>query len=475
MPSNIEPDHATEKNKVQAGKMIKLNQTGWATYDELRAITLRSLLRFTMPISVLLFCATFNWSYAEWLSPVWGYLGLTYRSPDPTLVMLGYVLAMALCVFSPRRIQRPSQVIYWLLYFTVFIPGLFAPLFMQLDQKLTLMLLQLSLASGMLAIALSYRIRLLKLPRYPIRPNLFWAMFFIAFLFCNATLLVIFRDNLHFASLKEVYTVRAEAAKIGTESFGIAYVSGALSSVMNPFLIAYGLSVRRRKMIALGFLGQILVYTTAAMKSVLMSPVLIVVFYYSLKRDRGGWAPKVALLFTSLFCVLTILTIGKPDGLFFNLASATLLRSFALPGLFIGQYQYFFETFPHTYLGHVNGINLILPTAYSLPTGKLISSFFLGGGGENGSMDANACFFAFDGIAGFGLPGIPVMGALCAAMFSVLDSSARKYSIAFSASALTMCTVSLTNSSLFTTFLSGGVMAFMLLFVFMPRSALDAT
>jgi hypothetical protein len=455
-------------------KMNKLNQTGWATSGGPRPITLRSLLRFTMPISVLLFCAAFNWSYAEWLSPVWGYLGLTYRSPDPTLVMLGYVLALALYVFSPRRIRRPSQVIYWLLYFTVFIPGLFAPLFMQLDQKLTLMLLQLSLASGMLAIALSYRIKLLNLPRYPVRRNLFWVIFLITFLLCNALLLVIFRGNLHFASLKEVYTVRAGAGKIGTESFGIAYVSGALSSVMNPFLIAYGLGLRQRKLIALGFLGQILVYTTAAMKSVLISPVLIIVFYYSLKRDRGDWAPKVALLFTSLFCVLTILVIGKQEGIFFNLASATLLRSFAMPGLFIGQYQYFFETFPHTYLGHVNGINLILPTAYNLPTGKEVSSFFLGGGSENGYMNANASFFAFDGIAGFGLPGIPIMGALCAAMFSVLDSCARKYSIAFAASALTMCTVSLTNSSLFTTFLSGGMMAFMLLFVFMPRSALDA-
>ena len=284
-----------------------------------------------------------------------------------------------MCIFF-AEIQRPSQVIHWLLYFTVYIPGLFVPLFMQLDSGFTLFLIQMSLASGMLVIALSYRLKLLNVPRYPIRPSLFWAMFFFAFLVCNVILLVIYRGNLHFASLKEVYTVRAEAAKIGTKSFGIAYVSGALSSVMNPFLIAYGLSVRRRKIIALGFLGQILVYTTAAMKSVLMSPVLIIVFYYSLKRDRGGWAPKLALLFTSLFCILTTLAIGKQEGIFFNLASATLLRSFAMPGLFIAQYQYFFETFPHTYLGHVNGINLMLPTAYSLPMGKEVSSFFLGEG-----------------------------------------------------------------------------------------------
>ena len=34
-------------------------------------ITLRSVLRLTMPGWVLLYCAGFNWSYAEWLSPIW--------------------------------------------------------------------------------------------------------------------------------------------------------------------------------------------------------------------------------------------------------------------------------------------------------------------------------------------------------------------------------------------------------------------
>jgi hypothetical protein len=436
-------------------------------------ITLRYILRLSMPLSVFLYCASFNWSYVKWISPAWDYLGLTYKSPDPLLSVVGYFLAATVCTISPLRIRRPSQVIYWILYFVVYIPGLFVPLYVHLDQSLTLLLIQLSMTGGMVLIALSYRLKLLQVRHHPLEVKLFWAVFFICFVVCSSILLFVFRGNLHLASLSEVYDVRFKAGQIARENLGITYVSAALSSVMNPFLIGYGLSARRRGLVALGVAGQVLVYATAAMKSVLISPALIIFFFYSLKKDRGGWAPKMSLWLAGVFFALTALVIGTSQGLLFNLASATLVRNFALPGLFIGQYQYFFESFPHTYLSHVAGVNLLIPDPYALATGKEIGGFYAGTSGKYGAPNANACFFAMDGIAGFGLAGIPIMGVICALMFSAVDSCARKYPIAFSASVLLMCAVSLTNASLFTTFLSGGFMAFILLFVFMPRNLVE--
>ena len=72
-------------------------------------------------------------------------------------------------------------------------------------------------------------------------------------------------------------------------------------------------------------------------------------------------------------------------------------------------------------------INLLISDPYALSTGKEIGGFYAGNSGKYGAPNANACFFAMDGIAGFGLAGIPVMGVICAVMFSVLDSCARKY------------------------------------------------
>ena len=107
-----------------------------------------------------------------------------------------------------------------------------------------------------------------------------------------------------------------------------------------------------------------------------------------------------------------------------------------------------------------------------MPLGLEIGNFYTDAGSGH-IQDANANFFAFDGIAGFGLPGIPMMGLVCAAMFWALDCCTRRYPIAISASALTMCTVSLANVSLFSAFLGGGFMLWMLLFVFMPQHLLS--
>ena len=219
-----------------------------------RTISMHSALRFSMPLAILLYCAGFNWSYVRWVSPTWSYMGLTYNSPSPALLVVGYVMAAVQCALSPRTIRRTSQVIYWILYFNVYIPGLFVPLYVQLDTSLTLLLLQLSLTGGMLLIALSYRIKLVGFRRHSVSLGLFWSIFSSLFALCNVILVVTSRHDLHFASMSEVYASRFRASAILQESVALTYVSSALSNVMNPLLIAYGLSVGRYRPVALGVL-----------------------------------------------------------------------------------------------------------------------------------------------------------------------------------------------------------------------------
>ena len=139
-------------------------------------VSLRALLQISMPLSVLLYCAGFHYSYVNWVSPVWAYEGLTYTSPSPALLILAYTLAVLLSIISPPKLQRPSHAVYWLLYFPVYIPGIFVPIFIQLDGGLALLALQLSLTGGMLAIALFFKLPLLTFRRHPISPGLFWAI-----------------------------------------------------------------------------------------------------------------------------------------------------------------------------------------------------------------------------------------------------------------------------------------------------------
>jgi hypothetical protein len=438
-----------------------------------RRVSLRSILRVSMPVSVLLYCAAFHYSYIKWISPVWAYGGLTYKTPAPALLALAYALAALLCAVSPLKLRRPSHAIYWMLYFTVYIPGLFVPLFVQLDPDFSLFLLQLSLAGGMLVIALSYRFPLLTFRRYPFDPSLFWGICAVVYLVGNAALLAVYRNNLHFASLETIYSLRHQAGRVLQENPAIGYVSQLLTNVLNPLLMAYGLVNRRKTLMVLGVIGEVLVYSTVSSKAAILSPIVVAVLYYTIKSDRGGWVPKLGLSLAGVFFGLTTLVIGAKPGVLFNLASVTLVRTFATPGVLMGDYYHFFENRPHTHLGNVTGLNLLATNPYTLSVGVEMGAYYgFKESSERGRVNENANFFAADGIGGFGLPGIPAMGILCAAVFWVLDSCARDYSMDFSVPALAMIMMSLGNASLFSTLLGSGFIMWMVVFMVMPRSCL---
>ncbi|QNI30767.1 hypothetical protein H7849_16780 [Alloacidobacterium dinghuense] len=437
-------------------------------------VPFRQLLRIGTPGWVFLYCAAFHWAYIAWISPSWGYLGVTYKAPVPGLMLLAYTLPMILSAFSPRTITRPSQVIYWFIFFSVYVPALFVSIFVQLDEGYTLFLLQLSMTAGMLLIALSYHLHTIKLPRYPVSPEMFWVAFAILYVLANVAVFLVYRNEMKFAGIKEVYDVRFASRQATAEHPGMTYVTSLLANVMNPLLCAYGWSKRKYHLILIGCGGQVLLYMAAAAKSVLLSIVIIAVFYFTLKKDRGGWVPALAIVFAAVTFTLPFLAIHSISELLFAAASATVVRSAALPGLFIATYQYFFENFPHTYLSHVTGVNLFVTNPYEKSLGQEIGTFFMGWSGPRGTGNENASFFAMDGIAGFGLIGIPIIGIICAFMFWFLDSCARNYRLAFIGAALSMCMISLTNASLFTTLLGGGLLLWMLLFIYMPRNFTDA-
>lgn len=440
---------------------------GYSTGAE-RQITLRSLLRASLPVTILLFCAGFNYAYVNWVSPTWGYMGLTYRAPDMGLILVGYGLSSIVCLLSPRKITRPSQVIYWFCFFSVLVPGLFIPLYLQMENGFQLLLLQLSLAGGMILISLCYKVPRFSIRSYPLDNRLFWLGFAAMYIAGNICLVYAFSGMLHLVSIRDVYSVRTPAKQVLEAAPAIAYISQFLAIVMNPLLMGYGLSSRRRLFFVLGVFGELLLYSTAAVKQQMAAPVAVLLFYYTLRRDRGGWVSGMSLFLSGMFFVLTTIAIGAHPGPLYSMTFLLLVRTFTIPGSEMGEYQHFFATMPHTYLAHVNGFNLLVPNPYQLSMGEEVASFY-GQVGKYGLTNANASFFAMDGIGGFGLAGILIMGVLCGLVFWILDSCAREYELQFSVPVLAMVIMSLTNVSLFTTLLGNGLIAWMLLFLVMPR------
>jgi hypothetical protein len=439
--------------------------------DAIRKISLREILHLSLPLTVLLYCACFHYAYVEWVSPVWAYEGLTYTAPTPGLLAIAYLLPLLLTLVSPRRIEKPSHAVYWILFFIVYVPGTLVSIFLQLDGGFALLALQLCLAGGMLIIALSSRMPSLTFRRYPLAPEVFWGLFWAFYLIGNVTMFVVYRNNINFASIDTMYSVRHESSKVLGDNPVTGYISQMLANVLNPLLMAHGLMKRKKALVVAGSLSQILLYSIFANKLALLSPVVIYGLYYTLKKDWGGWVPKANLFLAVGFFSLTTLVIGNGAGLIFNVASVAIVRTFAIPGMLVGQYQYFFENQPHTYLGTVNGLNLLVPDPYSLPLGMEVSAFYGNkANSERGRDNENANLFATDGIAAFGLPGILFAGILCALTLWVLDGCTRTYALEFSIPPLTMVAYSLTSVSIFTTLLGNGLLAWMILFIFMPRS-----
>src|SRR5712672_3617809 len=89
-------------------------------------------VRSRLLLGIVLYIAAYQWVYISWLNPVWGYMGFAYNPPPLGYFALACVLAILPGFWMPIVVTRPSQLIYWVLYFTVFIPSLFVPLYVAL-------------------------------------------------------------------------------------------------------------------------------------------------------------------------------------------------------------------------------------------------------------------------------------------------------------------------------------------------------
>jgi hypothetical protein len=128
-------------------------------------------------------------------------------------------------------------------------------------------------------------------------------------------------------------------------------------------------------------------------------------------------------------------------------------RIFAVPHLLYTQYLDFFTRHPHTFGSHVTGINLLVDYPFDEQVILLIGEDFY----PSSNMTANAGMWAQDGIAGFGVVGILLVSALFAIVMRVLDRCANGHDPRMVGAMLSIICLSISNTSMFTTLLTGGL------------------
>jgi hypothetical protein len=282
----------------------------------------------------------------------------------------------------------------------------------------------------------------------------------------TAWVVVAFRQHLRIVSFLDVYDLRGFAEDL-LDGSQVNYALMWLSGAINPFLMGLGLYRRRASLFAAGALGQLLVYSGLGTKGSILSIVFITGLYFLSKRSRIPFALKLTWGCAALLgglCFSFFLARENPGPLHSLVLFVVLMRTFGINGLMTAQYYDFFQRHPLTYYSHIKGVSMFVHYPYVNPLGIEVGSYYSGDVG----LDSTAHFWATDGLAGLGLSGVLLISVFCAFIFWIVDSAAQKHDARLSALVICYAAFNLSNISIFTSLLSGGLGLLVVLLHLMP-------
>ena len=133
------------------------------------------------------------------------------------------------------------------------------------------------------------------------------------------------------------------------------------------------------------------------------------------------------------------------------------MRTYGMVGALTGTYYDFFSQNPQTLYSHINVMGMFIRYPYAASIGEVI------GDSMGFDMNANANFFATDGIAAAGLAGVLLIGAVVGLALRAIDAVVPRANAPLLCGAAGPALISLANSSFFTTLLTSGLMLLVLL------------
>lgn len=398
-------------------------------------------------LCVATYVLSFQWSYANVLVPVYWYVGYRYSSSF-AVRLLGIGLALLPAVWMPKRLARPSQLVYWLLYLTVIIPVATVTLHSYPGTFPYALSAVLSVVGAFAVLGFVYQIPLRPYRRGRLQQHHFWALLIVIAAASYAAILATFGLKINLPSFSEVGLLRMEYKEaLMNASPLVAYAVDWMGYVLNPFLIVVGFMSRKRFALVAGIAGQLLIYAITGFRTMVLSTLFLAALYILLQvPERLG--SRIGISAVGMALVSSALYIWAGSVL---LASLVLERLTAIPGLLTGYYFAFFTSNPKMLLSH-SVLRHFITNPYSQEPPLLIGNTFFPGKG----MYANVNLWG-DAFANFGYPGVFAFTALLGLLFWFYDSITTAHDVRFSALVLAMPAVALANTGLLTCMLSHGM------------------
>ena len=280
----------------------------------------------------------------------------------------------------------------------------------------------------------------------------------------TAYMLFVYRGSLEFASFGEdLYLQRAANSSLGS-GLVMRYLSSWLSTVFVPLCLAFGLSSRKHRYTVGGAFACVILYMAGANKLMILLPFIYLSFYLLLRKRLSALLPVLTAALSVLIAgLLAISTMGRAA---FVAAAIVLNRTIGNGGQLTMAYYDFFSFYQQTGYSHVNGINLFTrPYPYGdLGLGQVVGQFYW-----SPFMNANANFWATDGIAAVGLPGVAIISVVAALLFVVMNAVTQRFDQLFVVLCFLPFVTTLLNQSLFSSLWSGGAFFLILFFAFDKR------
>lgn len=420
---------------------------------------------------VAVFSAIMLSAYLSWLAPKFYYFGFSLNQDGYQDLWLAIPLVFLAAIALPVILVDFSDYFLWSIFYFLYAPTiLFLPLQWLPHINATALIVALAVSfHSMIFIAKLGGRRKPSQSRLPITQNEFIIVFFLIYISCLLFILMVFGGSLRLAEFgTDVYDQRRVGADLSAGTL-VGYAVGLFSGALSPFLMAAGLTEGRKSWIFIGALGQVLIYAAMASKAALLSAALIPLFYYSFIRNQWMYSYRLGILVVVSCALPWLLKDNLSDaaeGWQWQFVSIILMRTYGLAGAMPGVYAEFFAVNPNTLYSHINVVSLFIHYPYTGQVGQVIGEQALGLPGLN----ANASFWATDGIAALGNVGVLIIGVVVGASLSIANfilSLADRRLVFLSAIPFV---ISVTNASFFTAVLTGGG-GLLLLLVFLWQEA----
>jgi len=414
---------------------------------------------------VLLFAyiVILHWTYQIKISPLFGYLGSRYRSPNSLNYAVAFGLAYVVAASLPVTLRKPSDFVVWVLYVMACVPSIVVPQYADIASPPESIKFALVVAVSFWAVVrLSDRAPRWRIAAVQTSTGTIW-------IFLSGVTVVVYGYLLHttglnfrFLSLADIRDVRFQYRDtIAATGAASAYAIGIQGYVVNPIFLAKGIYERRWLPIVAGAIGQLLIYSATGYKLIALSVpagfAIALMFRWS--RRQSGALVLQGVVLTSIMAILIDRVVGG-----FTYTQIFINRLLLTPGTLSAAYVSVFQDKPKAEWGY-SFMAPFVNYPYQTTPAFIVGSEFSG----DAQVSANANLFA-DGYANLGYVGIVIEGLVLVMLLWLINAAASHLPIRVSAMVLLIPSLALVNTSVFTSFLTGGMATAILVMVLLPHT-----